>query len=150
MEDKSLDEKVQEKAAEQGKTAQKLNIVGLRMKQVPAGFKEFMLKQSKDDPNGQAFYKNGSGLSVYMTLEEGKAVHVSIMRKSRKPEWKDIGLVCKSFLPKGVQPMIVLPPVGSEAEKVQKNFVNMFFWSQGVVEGLKKEMEKNGTDGKQE
>lgn len=143
MEVNSLDEKVQEKVSEQGKTAQRLDIRGLRMKEAPAGFKEFTT-------NGQAFYKNGSGLSVFMTLEEGKAVHVSIMRKSRKPEWSDIDLVCRLFLPKGVQPMIVLPPIGSEAEKVQKNFINMFFWSQSYVEGMKKEEVKNETDGKQE
>lgn len=138
MEGKTLDEKVQEQAAEQGKTAQRLDIRGLKMKQAPAGFKEFTT-------NGQSFYKNGSGLSVFMTLEEGKAVHVSIMRKSRRPEWKDIDLVCKQFLPKGVQPMIVLPPIGSESEKAQKNFINMFFWSQSYVEGLANDLKTDET-----
>lgn len=126
----SVDEKIKEDLAKEGKTAEKLDIKGIKMKQAPAGFVEVV-------SGGQSFYKSRDGLSVFMTLEQGKTVHISVCRKSRRPEFKDIDRVCSLFVPKGIQPMIVLPPVGSKQEEVVKNFVNIFFFNVNAVEGVK-------------
>lgn len=127
MDKANIDERIRADMEAEGKTAERLDIKGIRMKSAPAGFTESVT-------GGQAFYKSEDGLSVFMTLEQGKAVHVSVMRRSRRPEWKDIDRVVSLFVPRGAQPMIVLPPAGSRPSGAGKNIVNIFFWEHGAVE----------------